>query len=85
MTIETTTTHDLRDADSRQAFDDQVLAYATRSAVPVTSGDILAAIGGTNAQIRHACRRLIEGGRLIRKGKTRDTTYRVPGSGHLED
>ena len=62
---------------SRDAFDATVFAAIQSIAGPAGAGAIQKLTGGTNMQVRSACNRLIEAGRLSWRGKARGTRYQV--------
>lgn len=66
---------DTRTHAGRQAFDEAVFTAVQSIGSPAGAGDILQLTGGTNLQIRAACNRLIEAGRLSWSGKARGTRY----------
>lgn len=59
----------------RQAFDEAVFTAVQSIGSPAGAGDIQKLTGGANMQIRAACNRLIEAGRLSWSGKARGTRY----------
>ena len=61
----------------RQAFDEAVFAAIKSIAGPAGAGAIQKVTGGTNMQVRSACNRLIEAGRLSWSGKARGTRYQA--------
>ena len=71
--------HDLRTAEGRTAYDDSILSHISRAGAKLSMRDILASIGGTPNQIRASLGRLIEKGLVAWEGRTRNTTYFVPG------
>lgn len=62
---------------SRDVFDAAVFAAIQSIAGPAGAGAIQKLTGGTNMQVRSACNRLIEAGRLSWTGKARGTRYQV--------
>lgn len=73
--------HDLRTAEGRTAYDDSILSHVSRAGAKLSMRDILASIGGTPNQIRASLGRLIEKGLVAWEGRTRNTTYFIPGLG----
>lgn len=59
----------------RQAFDEAVFTAVESIGSPAGAGVIQRLTGGANMQIRAACNRLIEAGRLSWSGKARGTRY----------
>lgn len=59
----------------RAAFDEAVFAAIQSIGAPVGAGLIQKQVGGTNMQVRSACNRLIEAGRVTWTGKARGTRY----------
>lgn len=59
----------------RQAFDEAVFTAVQSIGSPAGAGDIQQLTGGTNMQVRSACNRLIEAGRLSWSGQARGTRY----------
>ena len=59
----------------RQAFDEAVFTAVQSIGSPAGAGDIQKITGGANMQIRAACNRLIEAGRLSWSGRARGTRY----------
>ena len=68
-------------AEGRTAYDDSILSHVSRAGAKLSMRDILASIGGTPNQIRASLGRLIEKGLIAWEGRTRNTTYFVPGLG----
>ena len=68
---------DTRTPAGRQAFDEAVFSAVQSIGSPAGAGDIQKLTGGTNMQVRAACNRLIEAGRLSWSGKARGTRYFV--------
>ena len=68
---------DTRTPAGRQAFDEAVFKAVQSIGSPAGAGDIQKLTGGTNMQVRTACNRLIEAGRLSWSGKARGTRYFV--------
>ncbi len=68
---------DVRTPAGRAAFDDSVFAAVQSIGSPVGAGQIQKLAGGTNMQVRSACNRLIEAGKLSWSGKARGTRYFV--------
>ena len=65
-----------RTPGGRQAFDEVVFTAIKSFAGPVGAGAIKVT-GGTNMQVRCACNRLIQAGRLSWSGKARGTRYQT--------
>jgi len=61
----------------RRAFDEMVFAAIKSIAGPAGAGAIQKVTGGTNMQVRSACNRLIEAGRVTWSGKARGTRYQA--------
>ena len=68
---------DVRTPAGRQAFDEAVFGAVQSIGGSVGAGQIQKITGGTNMQVRSACNRLIEAGRLSWSGKARGTRYFV--------
>lgn len=68
---------DVRTPAGRQAFDESVFNAVQSIGSPVGAGQIQKLTGGTNMQVRSACNRLIEAGKLSWSGKARGTRYFV--------
>lgn len=66
---------DTRTSAGRQAFDEAIFRAVQSIGSPASAGDIQQFTGGTNMQVRAACNRLIEAGRLSWSGKARGTRY----------
>lgn len=73
--------HDLRTSEGRTAYDDSILSHVSKSDSKLSMRSILDSIGGTPTQIRASLGRLIEKGLVAWEGRTRNTTYFVPGIG----
>jgi len=73
--------HDLRTPAGRTAYDDSILSHVSKASAKISMREILANIGGTPNQIRASLSRLIDKGLVAWEGRTRNTTYFVPGVG----
>lgn len=73
--------HDLRTSEGRTAYDDSILSHVSKSGAKLSMRSILDSIGGTPTQIRASLGRLIDKGLVAWEGRTRNTTYFVPGVG----
>jgi len=64
-------------AEARDAFDEEVLAVLRKSRTWMHSPDIQAITGGLLQQVRNSLHRLIEDGRVLTRGQTRTTQYKI--------